>query len=170
MAAAPLTLIPLATASATAPAGTGGISCSDGSLSLRSNPGITRSKQSVHLLGYGDLGPCTSAEHPEITTGVAHVETTLEAECPAPFGPGNAKVTINWNDGSTSVISGATFRGDTHSFTLEGGSVTSGPFLGGTPRATGLTTTSWLELSVACVTTGITSYRPSIDEFTLGEL
>lgn len=170
VAAASITLIPFCTASATTRAETDSISCSDGSLPLRSKPAITLSKQSVHLSGYGDLGQCTSAKHPEITTGFARVETTLEAACPAPFGPGYAKVTINWNDGSTSVVNQATFRGDTHSFTLEGGSVTSGPFLGGILRATGLTTISWLELSVACTTTGITSYRPTIDEFTIGEL
>lgn len=113
------------------------------------------------------MGLCTSAKHPKITGGVVRFEASLEAACPGPIGPGEAKVTISWSDGSKSVINQPTFRGDAQSFTLEGGSVASGPFLDGITRASGRTTTSSIELGAACMTRGLTSYRSTIDEFTI---
>ncbi|MFF7888165.1 hypothetical protein ACH40F_43785 [Streptomyces sp. NPDC020794] len=167
VAAVSLALISLGTASATAQAETGSISCRGGDLNLRYSPGITLTKGAVLLSGYGSMGVCTSVKYPRITGGVVRVEASLEAECLGGIGPGQAKVTIAWNDGSKSVINQSAIRGTIESFILEGGSVASGRFLGGTTHASGRTTTDPVALSADCALGGLTSYHSTIDQFTI---
>ncbi|MGW0394396.1 hypothetical protein ACWDYJ_26615 [Streptomyces sp. NPDC003042] len=169
-AATSVALMPLGTASATAQAEIGSVSCRGGSLTLQYNPGLSFRRQDVRLSASGNMGLCQSDKHPKITGGTVHVAATFQAACPSPIGPGYAKVTISWNDGSTSVIFHSTFRGDTESFGLEGGNVMSGPFLNGTARANGRTTTNPLDIGGACATGGAISYQSTIDDFAVGQL
>lgn len=170
-AAASIAVIPLGTAPAVAQAELGSVVCHGGNVTLQYNPGITFSRQAVRLSASGDMGLCTSDKHPKITGGTVRVEGAFQAACPGPVGPGYARVTISWNDGSTSLIDQSTFRGgDTQSFGLEGGHVSKGTFLGGTSRASGRTTTNLVDIGGACVTGGVISYQSTIDEFAVGEL
>lgn len=169
-ATAVIALAPLSAASAAAPAGIGDVVCSGGSLTVRFNPGITFSKNTVRLLARGDMGTCSSMAHPEITGGAVQIEATVPAACAGPIGPGVAKTTITWNNGSRTVIDQTTFRGDSQSFSLEGGFITDGTFAGGTAQASGRTTTSLVELGAACVNGGLTDYAATIDQFVAGDL
>ncbi|MFI5868262.1 hypothetical protein [Streptomyces sp. NPDC051546] len=163
-------VIPLGVVPAAAQAEIGSVVCHGGSLTVQYNPGLNFSKRVVRLSAGGDLGLCTSQEHPEITGGSIRVEGSLQASCPGPLGPGSTKVAIAWNDGSTSVIDQSTFRGDIQGFRLDGGFVSQGPFLHGTSRADGRTTTGVRDIGGACVTGGVISYQSTIDNFAAGEL
>ncbi|MFC8076844.1 hypothetical protein ACFUN8_15080 [Streptomyces sp. NPDC057307] len=168
--AAVIALAPLGPAAAAAPSGIGDIVCNGGSLNVQYDPGITFSKNTVRLAAIGEMGICRSESHPEITGGTVRVESALTGACPGPVGPGYAKVTINWNDGSRSVIDQSTFRGDAQSFSLEGGSIATGSFAGGTARANGRTTSNLIELGAGCVLGGVTSYAATIDQFAVGDI
>ncbi|WP_405974383.1 hypothetical protein OG496_40505 [Streptomyces sp. NBC_00988] len=168
--AAVIALSPLSPASAADPADIGDISCHGGSLTVQFDPGITFAKNTVRLSANGELGICSSAAHPKITGGTVRIEASLTAVCPGPIGPGYAKVTISWNDGSRTVINQSTFRGDAQSFSMEGGSISDGTFAGGTARAHGRTTSNLVELGAACVLGGITSYTASIDGLDVGDI
>ncbi|MEV0781288.1 hypothetical protein [Streptomyces sp. NPDC050428] len=78
-------------------------------------------------------------------------------------------MTINWDDGSRTVIHQSTFRGDAQSFSLEGGSIADGTFADGTARANGRTTSNLIEFGAGCVTGGLTSYAATIDQFAVGD-
>ncbi|MET9512047.1 hypothetical protein ABZX62_26980 [Streptomyces flavidovirens] len=60
------------------------------------------------------------------------------------------------------------FRLEAVSASFEG-VVSEGPFKGGTAHANGRTTTSAAELGAQCVTSGVTSYTATIDQFTIGD-
>ncbi|MBW5249201.1 hypothetical protein JGS39_09280 [Streptomyces sp. P01-B04] len=169
-AAAVIALSPLSPASAADPADIGDIVCHGGSFNVQFNPGLTFSQNTVRLLANGEMGTCHSAVHPKITGGTVRVEASLSAACPGPFGPGYAAATINWNDGTRTVVDQSTFRGDTTSFSLEGGSIADGTFAGGTTRANGRTTSNQVELGAACVVGGLTSYSATIDDFSVGDI
>lgn len=124
----------------------------------------------MRLTASGDVGICNSGKHPRITGGTIRIETALSAACPGPIGPGYAKVTISWNDGSRSGIDQSTFRGDAQAFSLEGGAVRSGTFADGTARANGRTSSNLVELGAACAAGGLTSYDATIDELAVGEI
>lgn len=168
--AAVIALAPLGPATAAAPSEIGDISCNGGSLNVQYDPGITFSKSTVRLTANGEMGICNSQNHPKITGGTVRVESALTGACPGPVGPGYAKVTINWNDGSRTVIDQSTFRGDAQSFSLEGGSIADGSFAGGTARANGRTTSNLIELGAGCVLGGVTSYAATIDQFAVGDI
>ena len=148
----------------------GDVVCHGGTLNVQFNPGITFSRNTVRLSASGEVGLCRSAKYPKITGGTIRIEAALTAACPGPVGPGYAKVTIAWNDGSTSVIHQSTFRGDAQAYSLEGGRVATGPFAEGTARANGRTTTNLTELGAACVTGGLTGYAATIDELAVGDI
>ncbi|WP_459803668.1 hypothetical protein [Herbidospora sp. RD11066] len=148
----------------------GDVACIGGSLHVQFNPGVTFSRNTVRLTANGDLGVCASQKHPKITGGIIRAEASLTAACPGPFGPGSAKVTISWNDGSRTVVDQSTFRGDSSSFGFEGGSIATGAFTGGPARANGRTTSNLIELGAGCVLGGVTSYAVSIDQFAVGDL
>lgn len=169
-AAALIALSPLSPATAAEPSSIGDVVCNGGSLNVQFNPGVTFSKNTVRLSANGEMGLCSSTAHPKITGGTIHFEARLTARCPGPYGPGYAKATINWNDGSRTVIDHTTFRGEAASFSLEGGSIADGTFAGGTARAQGRTTSPESELGAACVTGGLTSYTATIDEFAVGDI
>ncbi|MFI0964642.1 hypothetical protein ACH4S8_25080 [Streptomyces sp. NPDC021080] len=169
-AAAVIALAPLSPAAAADPSAIGDVVCSGGSLNVQYNPGITFSKNTVRLTANGEMGTCTSSNHPKITGGTVRIESALTAACPGPIGPGYAKVTINWNDGSRTVIDQSSLRGSTQSFSLEGGSVANGTFAGGTARAHVRTTSDQVELGAACATSGLTSYAAAIDDFAVGDI
>ncbi|MEV0579460.1 hypothetical protein [Streptomyces sp. NPDC050392] len=169
-AAALIALSPLGPAAAAEPAGIGDVICNGGSLNVQFNPGVTFSNNTVRLSANGEMGICSSATHPEITGGTVRFEAGLTAKCPGPFGPGYAKATINWNDGTRTVIDQTTFRGDSASFSLEGGSIDAGTFAGGTARANGRTTSNLIELGAGCVLGGVTSYSATIDQFAVGDI
>ncbi|MEU5879360.1 hypothetical protein [Spirillospora sp. NPDC047279] len=148
----------------------GTVECRDGSLDVQADTGVAFPRKTVQLTGRGNLDSCSSAQHPKLSGGTITLETALQARCPGPFGPGYAKVTIAWNDGSTTSIDQSTFRGDSVSFALEGGRVTSGVFTGGTVRADGRTTTPLIEMGAACATGGLTAYSTTINQVHLGDL
>ncbi|MFJ9381694.1 hypothetical protein [Streptomyces sp. NPDC101455] len=64
----------------------------------------------------------------------------------------------------------STFRGDAQSFSLEGGSIATGAFAGGTARANGRTTSNPIELGAGCVLGGVTGYAATIDQFSVGDI
>jgi hypothetical protein len=168
-AAAVIALAPASPASAADDIGD--VVCNGGSVNLLFNPGVKFSKTTVRLAASGDMGTCTSAKYPRITGGTLRIQAALNAACPGPLGPGYTKVTIDWNDGTKTVINQSTFRGDAQTFTLEGGSVDTGPFTNGTARATGRTTSNLVELGAACASgEGMTGYSATIDEFAVGEI
>ncbi|MEU8484374.1 hypothetical protein [Streptomyces sp. NPDC048641] len=169
-AAAVVALSPLSQASAAAPADIGHVACYGGALSVQFNPGITFARKIVQLSANGNMGICTSTSHPKITGGTIQFQASLPAQCPGPYGPGYAKATINWNDGSKTVIDQTTFRGDAQSFSLEGGSIANGSFAGGTARANVRTTSNLTELGAGCVLGGVTSYDATIDQFAVGDI
>lgn len=169
-AAAVIALSPLSPAAAAAPSGIGDVTCNGGSLNVHASPGITLAKNTVRLSANGEMGMCTSAAHPKITGGTIRFEVSLSAACNESFGPGSARVTINWNDGSRTVIDESTFRGDTHSFSLEGGSIADGTFAGGTAGANGRVTTSSVEFGAGCVLGGVSHYNAVIDQFAVGDI
>lgn len=168
--AAVIALSPLSPAAAAAPSGIGDVTCNGGSLNVHSNPGITLAKNTVRLSANGEMGMCTSATHPKITGGTIRFEVSLSAACNESFGPGSARVTINWNDGSRTVIDESTFRGDAHSFSLEGGSIADGTFAGGTAGANGRVTTSPVEFGAGCMLGGVSHYNAIIDQFAVGDI
>ncbi|MEU0784639.1 hypothetical protein ABZ341_24070 [Streptomyces sp. NPDC006173] len=149
---------------------TGAIACHGGTLNLRFDPGISFSRKTSRLLASGEVGLCNSAKYPAITGGTIRIEAVLTGACPGPVGPGYAKVTINWNNGSTSVIQQSTFRGDASSYSLEGGHVAAGPFAEGTTRANGRTTTNLVEIGTSCASGGLTNYTATIDAIALGDI
>ncbi|WP_062347421.1 hypothetical protein [Herbidospora yilanensis] len=151
-AALALTLAPLQPASAD----TGDITCHGGSISLNYTPGLTFKKTTTWMTGNGDLGVCSSTRHPAITGGSIHVEGGLTTQCPGPIGPGYTRLTITWNDGTTSTINQATHRGDLTSYTIEGG----------TAHLTGRTTSNLVELGAGCVLNGVTQTSATIDTLT----
>ncbi|MYS20978.1 hypothetical protein GA0115240_124234 [Streptomyces sp. DvalAA-14] len=169
-AAAVIVLAPVSPASAADPDGIGDVTCHGGSLDVQFNPGVTFSKNTVRLSANGELGNCSSRRHPKITGGTIRLEASLTAQCPGPYGPGYAKATIYWNDGTRTVIDQTTFRGDAQSFSLEGGSIATGSYAGGTARANGRTTSSSIELGAACVSGGLTSYSATIDQLAVGDI
>jgi hypothetical protein len=148
----------------------GDVVCHGGSFNVQFNPGVTFSKNTVRLSANGEMGICNSKKFPKITGGTVRAEASLTAACPGPVGPGYAKVTISWNDGSKSVINQSSFRGDAQSFSFEGGSVDTGSFAGGTARANGRTTSNLIELGAGCALGGLTSYAATIDEFAVGDI
>ncbi|SEG85291.1 hypothetical protein SAMN05216223_12327 [Actinacidiphila yanglinensis] len=168
-AAAVIALSPLGTASAADPSDIGDITCHGGSLTVQFNPGATFFRSTVRMSASGEMGTCSSSQHPEITGGAVKLEASLTANCPGPFGPGYVKATINWNDGTKTVIDQTIFRGDERSFSLEGGSTT-GRFAGGYARANGRTTSNLIEISAACASAGLTSYASTINEFAVGDI
>ncbi|WP_330461636.1 hypothetical protein OIB37_35095 [Streptomyces sp. NBC_00820] len=169
-ATAVIALSPLSQASAADLADIGDITCHGGALNVQFNPGITFSKNTVRLSANGDMGICSSSTHTGITGGTVQIEASLTAQCPGPYGPGYAKATINWNDGTRTVIDQTTFRGDASSFSLEGGSIATGSFAGGTARAHGRTTSNLIELGAGCVLGGVTNYTAMIDQFAVGDI
>ncbi|WP_326774544.1 hypothetical protein [Streptomyces sp. NBC_01445] len=170
VAAAAIALSPLGQASAAAPADIGHVVCNGGALSVQYNPGITFAKKTLQLSANGDMGNCTSKSHPKITGGSIQFQASLPAQCPGPIGPGYAKATIYWNDGTRTVIDQTTFRGDTQSFSLEGGSIATGAFAGGTARGSGRTTSNLTELGARCVVGGLTDYGATIEQFAVGDI
>lgn len=86
---------------------------------MRFDPGVTFAKSAQRLYADGDMGTCSSTTHPEITGGTIRLLASLTAACPRPFGPGYAKATISWNDGSRTVLHQTTFSGDAQSFSLD---------------------------------------------------
>ncbi|MFD8421788.1 hypothetical protein [Streptomyces sp. NPDC059466] len=148
----------------------GDVTCNGGSLNVHYAPGITFSRNTVRLSADGEMGICSSRTHPRITGGTVRIEASLTAACPGPIGPGWAKVTIDWNDGSRTVVDQASFRGDASSFSLEGGSIAAGTFAGGTARGSGRTATNLAELGAGCVLGGVTGYAATIDQFAVGDI
>ncbi|WP_066363089.1 hypothetical protein [Herbidospora mongoliensis] len=160
----------LAPAQSATAADIGDVVCNGGVLNLQFNPGLTFSRKTVRLSGSGELGICSSKKYPKITGGTIRVESSLTAVCPGPIGPGYAKVSINWNDGSKTTIDQSTFRGDASSFSLEGGGIAAGAFAGGTARANGRTTSNLIEIGAGCVLSGVTSVATTIDQFAAGDI
>nr|WP_062332596.1 hypothetical protein [Herbidospora sakaeratensis] len=152
-AALALTLTPLPSAAA---ADTGDITCHGGSISLHYTPPITYRKNTTWMTANGDLGVCGSPRHPAITGGRIHIEGNLTTQCPGPIGPGYTRLTITWNDGTTTTANQASHRGDLTAYTLDSGAA----------HLTGRTTTSLLDLGANCVLTGVTQTTATIDEFT----
>lgn len=118
---------------------------------MQFTPGITFPNKTVQMGANGELNNCESAAHPKITGGTIWLTGSLDAKCPGPFGPGYAKATIEWNDGTRTVIDQSTFRGDAQPISLEGGSIATGAFAGGTARANGHATSNSYELGASCV-------------------
>ncbi|WP_157522693.1 hypothetical protein [Herbidospora cretacea] len=157
---------------APAPAATaddiGDVVCHGGSIHLRFDPGLKFTRDTVRLTGTGDVGICSSVKRPALTGGTVRVEGVITGGCPGPIGPGYAKMTITWNDDTTTTVGQSMFRGEMSQFGLEGGVVSTGPFAGGTARVSGRTTSSLIELGAACVLTGATSLASTIDRLTVG--
>jgi hypothetical protein len=176
---AALAFAPLAPASAATPAfatsgashrDIGSIVCRGGQFHVQFNPGVTFSTNTVRLTASGDLGVCQSDKYPRITGGTIRAEATLQGKCPGPVGPGYAKVTASFNDGSRAVVNQSTFRGDAVSWSFEGGRVSDGPFTGGTARGNGRAISNLIEMGAGCAVGGLTEYRASIDEAIIGDI
>jgi hypothetical protein len=168
-AAAVIALAPCTSASAADDIGN--VVCNGGSVNVLFNPGVKFSKNAVRLAVSGDMGICRSANHPRITGGTIRIAASFTAACPGPLGPGYAKVTVDWNDGSKTVIDQSVFRGDAQTFSLEGGYIGTGRFANGTARANGRTTSNLVELGAGCASSdGMTGYSATIDEFAVGEI
>ncbi|MFD9367161.1 hypothetical protein ACFWA6_05550 [Streptomyces sp. NPDC060020] len=164
-----IALMPLGAASASPRADIGSVVCQGGSLTFQANPGIGFNAATVELSASGDLGLCSSPERPRITGGTVRIKATARAQCPGPVRAIGAKVTISWNDGSTSVSERSFLFGDMQAYNLDGGEVTTGAFTGGHASASGRTTTPVQEIGAACITSGVISYTATVDHFSVGE-
>ncbi|MBO2448976.1 hypothetical protein J4573_17875 [Actinomadura barringtoniae] len=167
---AALAFAPFAPASAATHADVGSIVCRGGQFNVQFDPGVTFATGTVRLTASGDLGVCQSDEHPKITGGTIRAEASLQGKCPGPVGPGYAKVSVSFNDGSRAIVNQSTFRGDGTSWSFEGGRVSSGPFTGGTARGNGRTISNLIELGAGCAVGGLKEYRASIDEALIGDI
>lgn len=146
----------------------GEVVCHGGSVLLRFDPGLKFTRDTVRLTGVGDVGICSSVKRPGLTGGTVRVEGAFTGGCPGPIGPGYAKISITWNDDTTTTIGQSMFRGEMSQFGLEGGVVSTGPFAGGTARVSGRTTSSLIELGANCVLSGATALASTIDRLTVG--
>ncbi|WP_062437335.1 hypothetical protein [Herbidospora daliensis] len=152
IAALALTLTPLPPAAAD----TGEITCHGGSISHHYTPGVTYRRNTTWMTANGDLGVCASQTHPGITGGTIRIEGNLTSQCPGPIGPGYTRLTISWNDGTTTTVNQATHKGDLTSYTVDSGAA----------HLSGRTTTSLLDLGANCVLNGVTQTTATIDQFT----
>jgi len=141
--------------------------CRGGQFNVQIDPGLTFFNGTVRLTASGDLGLCQSDAHPRLTGGTVRAEAVLQGKCPGPVGPGYARVTIAWNDGTRSTITQSSFRADAVSWLFEGGRVAEGAFKGTTAHANGRTISNLIELGAGCGIGGLKEYRASIDELAI---
>ncbi|MET9323317.1 hypothetical protein ABZX75_24435 [Streptomyces sp. NPDC003038] len=114
------------------------------------------------------LGTCTSTTYPKITGGTVRIVGTGTGACPGPFSVGYGRAQISWNDGTTTVLPQLSLRFEALSASFEGG-VSEGHFKGGTAHANGRTTTNPADIGAQCVTSGLTNYATTINQFTIGD-
>lgn len=149
----------------------GSITCHGGSLSAAFNPGVTFRKQTTQVQADGDLGVCFSQEHPKLTGGTFRFTGSGTGACPGPFVVGYGRLTITWNDGSTSTMPQMSIRAEARTVALDSGAVSEGPFRGETGRLNGSVTTSLTELGQHCVSSGgLTRYEANLDSVALGAI
>ncbi|MCR3732345.1 hypothetical protein FHS35_009263 [Streptomyces umbrinus] len=170
IAAAGAVLLPAGPAGARAGAEPGSITCHGGSLSAAFSPGVTFRKQTTQVQAEGDLGVCSSQEHPKLTGGTFRFSGSGTGACPGPFAIGYGKMVITWNDGSTSTMPQMSVRAEAFTVSLDGGAVSEGPFRGATGRLSGRVTTSPMEISNQCITSGLTRYEANLDSVALGAI
>jgi len=97
--------IPLSTAQAAA--GTD-LACTPPSrASLRFNPPLTNSPQPSQFSLSRQYRPCVAPTHPELTAGVSTVAgLSPDATCARLLGAQPVTITITWNTGQTTILSG----------------------------------------------------------------
>ncbi|QQQ79199.1 hypothetical protein IOD16_12645 [Saccharothrix sp. 6-C] len=105
------------------------------SASLLFDPPATSSPQNMTLTVSRQYGPCVSATHPDITSGQSTAGGAVTgATCLSLLGANALTITITWNTGQTSVLSGnnvSSLSGVTLTVVTTG-TVTSGVFAGAT--------------------------------------
>ncbi|KAK3824087.1 MAG: hypothetical protein JOS17DRAFT_804546 [Linnemannia elongata] len=147
-----------------------GIICHGGSAQVEFNPGVTFRKQDIQIQANGDLGACSSDQAPKITGGTFRFVGSATGACPGPFGVGNGKIRILWNDGTQSDVPQTSFRAEAFTASIEGGTVSEGMFKGNTFRMNGGSTSSAIEMGAQCATSGLNTYAFGIDSFAIGSI
>lgn len=168
--AAAAALLPAGPAGARAGAEPGSITCHGGSLTTTFNPGVTFRKQTMQVQADGDLGVCSSQEHPKLTGGTFRFTGSGTGACPGPLAIGYGKLTITWNDGSTSTLPQMSVRAEASTVSLDHGSVSEGPFRGMHGRLNARVTTNANEIGAQCITSGLTRYEAALDSTEIGEI
>ncbi|WP_433331629.1 hypothetical protein [Spirillospora sp. CA-294931] len=129
---------------------------------------MTFKKQTIQIQAHGDLGDCDSPSNPKITGGVFRLVGSGTGNCTGPFAVGHGKLTISWSDGTSSTISQTGIRIDAHTWSLDGGVVSEGPFRSQTSSVTGRSTGSLIEWGERCITSGVTTYTGATESFSIG--
>jgi hypothetical protein len=127
--------VPLVTSGTAAAAGLDLTCTPPSSASLLFDPPATSSPQTMTLTVSRQYGPCVSATRPDITSGHSTATgTSSGATCLSLLGANALTITITWNTGETSVLSGnnvSSLSGLTLTVVTTG-TVTSGVFTGAT--------------------------------------
>jgi hypothetical protein len=126
--------IPFSTAEAAA-AGTDLTCTPPSSASLRFNPPLTNSPQPSLFSISRQYGPCVAPTHPEVTAGVSTVAgLTPDATCARLLGAQPVTITITWNTGQTTTLSGNSVNSivGVNLVSITTGTVTAGLFAGDT--------------------------------------
>jgi len=127
-----------------------------GTVAVSYSPGLTTTPQSTTLTIGGTAGPCIG-----LPLGIVSLSASGSANgtlsCLLNGGETTVSVTVNWSDGTSSVVSGrflATVRAGVVVETVVSGTVVSGRFLGATVA---LTNTVIPDLLSCFTATGITN-------------
>jgi hypothetical protein len=126
--------IPFSTAEAAA-AGTDLTCTPPSSASLRFDPPLTNSPQPSLFSISRQYGPCVAPTHPEVTAGVSTVAgLSPDATCARLLGAQPVTITITWNTGQTTTLSGNSVNSivGVNLISTTTGTVTAGLFAGDT--------------------------------------
>jgi hypothetical protein len=143
--------IPFSTAEAAA-TGTDLTCTPPSSASLTFNPPLTNSPQPSLFSISRQYGPCVAPTHPEVTAGVSTVAgLSPDATCARLLGAQPVTITISWNTGQTTTLSGNSLNTivGVNLVSTTTGTVTAGLFAGDTFVHTAVYTATDLLLCIA---------------------
>ncbi|WP_157520789.1 hypothetical protein [Herbidospora daliensis] len=163
LAAAAVTPVP-----ASAAAAPGAITCTGGEIAFTISPGLTLTPKDRWLSLAGPVGHCVTPDHPSISSGVLRAHGAFTGACPGPLNPADLELSIAWNDGTVSTVTGAKLHADLRQWTLLPGTITSGPFTGDGLAALGRSQGLPDPWVIPCVVGGLNHLGTVVTAFAVG--